>query len=397
MSSASPAQDAPAPLVEEVQRIAAMTDPVIRNLRITECYHRLSVAMARRTGAAANWCTFATWASKQAGQTIRGEDLLDRLAAHARKDAEILHPIRYLWAWLVRRGLFRPETRLGRVVRAIHGPFDAFELASDAVARGNRKVFEEIGLEFARYLAQCPPDAAIESEIFQGFQRNLREGDPPDGQSLLRLAFMQYQQSVQGPDQAAQKTLLANLQIGLHEQTRLQPQIREAMEAGPDSAEELGKLVLKAFFPRFRPGAFSWPVTALLQFPASGFRKYVRDLTCRIVTESLMVMTLPGLVLDLHRHLEFPFPASLKTIDHPALVELLARFEPPSGTSGTSGTAIKTIDDCGAKDWSDLQQRIHFIIHLFRSFQEQADLFHPPFTREQVLTLMSGKVPTGDL
>ena len=32
----------------------------------------------------------------------------------------------------------------------LHTPFDAVELASDAVARGNRKVFEEIGYEFAR-------------------------------------------------------------------------------------------------------------------------------------------------------------------------------------------------------------------------------------------------------
>jgi hypothetical protein len=32
-------------------------------------------------------------------------------------------------------------------------PTSAFDRASDAVARGNRKVFEEIGREFARLLA----------------------------------------------------------------------------------------------------------------------------------------------------------------------------------------------------------------------------------------------------
>ena len=66
----------PPPTVADVERIAALTDPVVRNLQITQCYCELSLALAARTdGGAANWCTFATWASKQAGQTIRQEDL----------------------------------------------------------------------------------------------------------------------------------------------------------------------------------------------------------------------------------------------------------------------------------------------------------------------------------
>ena len=64
------------PTVAEVERIAAVSDPVIRNLQITQCYHELAVALTTRTGICANWCTFATWASKQAGQTIRQEDLV---------------------------------------------------------------------------------------------------------------------------------------------------------------------------------------------------------------------------------------------------------------------------------------------------------------------------------
>ena len=65
-----------APTVAAVERIAALDDPVVRNLQITQCYSELSRAFAARIdGGPANWCTFATWASKQAGQTIRGEDL----------------------------------------------------------------------------------------------------------------------------------------------------------------------------------------------------------------------------------------------------------------------------------------------------------------------------------
>ena len=63
------------PTVGEVDAIAAMDDPIVRNLRITQCYHELSRCVAVRVAPGANWCTFATWASRQAGQTIRGEDL----------------------------------------------------------------------------------------------------------------------------------------------------------------------------------------------------------------------------------------------------------------------------------------------------------------------------------
>lgn len=69
------ASTAEIPTVAEIDRITAMSDLVLRNLLITQTYHLLSAALARRLGECSNWCTFATWASKQAGQTIRREDV----------------------------------------------------------------------------------------------------------------------------------------------------------------------------------------------------------------------------------------------------------------------------------------------------------------------------------
>src|SRR5512134_2527272 len=63
------------PTVEDVVRIAGISDPVIRNLNITQGYYELSQAMSKDTNGNPNWCTFAVWASKQAGQSIRKEDL----------------------------------------------------------------------------------------------------------------------------------------------------------------------------------------------------------------------------------------------------------------------------------------------------------------------------------
>ena len=134
---------------------------------------------------------------------------------HLGRGAELLHPIESLWRWLLRRGLLDPTSRLGRFVAELHTPFDALERASDAVARGNRKVFEEIGLEFARYLHDCPPDAAD----IQPFLDSLAPGEPPDGQQFLRQAFRRYQRLSVEPDANARAQLLltANLEIGLHE------------------------------------------------------------------------------------------------------------------------------------------------------------------------------------
>ena len=147
----------PAPNPSDVQRIVAIENPVLRNLEITYCYSRLAAAMAARNGEGANWCTYATWASRQAGRTIRGEDLLEHLELRLGHERWVLHPIATLWRRLLRRGLFQPETRLGRLTNELHTPFDAFERASAAVARGNLKVFEEIGLQFARFLDGGPP------------------------------------------------------------------------------------------------------------------------------------------------------------------------------------------------------------------------------------------------
>ncbi len=250
---------------------------------------------------------------------------------------------------LLRHGLLDRTSRLGRITAALHTPFDAIELASDAVARGNLKVFEEIGLEFARYLHA--PD-------FDAFAAALP--------APLRQPFTHYEQALRTDDPKARTELclLANLEIGLHEQTRLQPEILEALDAATSSAGPLWRRIL------------GWPLQ----------RKLSR-LSREVITRSLMVLTLPGTVLALGRHLDAPYPEALVALSSPELERLLARFEP----------VPPALDDCGARDWSELNQRMHYIVHLFRAFHERADLASPPFTPEQVERLRSGRVPDGVL
>jgi hypothetical protein len=363
MLMATALSPAPAPAPNEVEAISNLTDPVLRNLRITECYHRLSTAFTVRTGQCSNWCTFATWASRQAGYTIRGEDMLAKADAILRADSVLLHPIKTFWRALIRRGLFYPQTRLGGIINRIHTPFDVLERASDAVGRGNRKVFTEIAHVFALYLNQCPTQAAVESEQFARFAAGLRQGDPPEGQDLLRRAFALYQQQAFETDPVlrAQMVYLANVLIGLHEQTRLQPEIREAMEAAPETARSLSMLVRLA-----------WPL-----------RRYSRELTCRIVTECLMVLRLPqDLTLELGRHLDRRPDERLRTCILPGLQEVVDRY---------------SATDCSADNWSDLNQRMRYIANLFRCFHSDPTLLEAPFSSRQTLTILSGRVPRGEL
>jgi hypothetical protein len=382
---------APRPSVEDVRRIVAIANPVIRNLEITYCYSRLAAAFTPRSGSGANWCTYATWASRQAGRTIRGEDLFDYLGNRLATHRWLLHPIGTLWRRLLRRGFLQPDTRIGRLTAELHTPFDAFERASAAVARGNLRVFEEIGLEFARYLEECPPDLPADAPEVRRFLDRLRPGDPPDGQRFLRDAFTRYERlRFEGdPRRRAQLAVLANLEIGFHEQTRLQPQIVEALDSAQATQKDLGRRVLDAVFPS---AGRTWP---LLRAPAAfaaglvaaGFQRTSSKVSREAITDSFMVLTLPGRVLALGRHLADVYPAVLDEPVAPELTELLAQYEPNPPAP----------DDCGAHDWTDLHQRMHYIVHLFRAFHLSEQLNRPPFTAEQVVSFSQGVLPDGEL
>jgi hypothetical protein len=381
----------PVPSPDDVRRIASIANPVIRNLEITHCYARLAVAFAARSGDGANWCTYATWASRQAGRTIRGEDLLDHLGRNLGTRRWLLHPLATLWRRLLRRGLFEPGTWIGRLTSELHTPFDAFERASDAVARGNRKVFEEIGLEFARYLNECPVDSPTEGDAFERFLDGLRPGEPPDGQRYLRQAFARYERRrlERDPKARAELTVLANLEIGFHEQTRLQPEIRGALDAAYATHEDLGRRTLDALF----PSAPRWrtvvrrPAAAAVGVVAAAEQRAASRVAREVISDCLLTLSLPGRVLALGTHLADAYPEVLREPVFPELSELLARFEPVPPAP----------DDCGARDWAELPQRMHYIVHLFCAFHMREELSRPPFTPEQIASFQRGVLPDGEL
>ena len=101
----------------------------------------------------------------------------------------------------------------------------------------------------------------------------------------------------------------------------------------------------------------------------------------------MMVLALPGRVLALGQNLTDAYPEELADPTDPELKELLARYEPIPPAP----------DDCGARDWGDLHQRMHYIAHLFRVFHLSKELSEPPFTPDEVASFSRGVIPEGEL
>ena len=193
----------------------------------------------------------------------------------------------------------------------------------------------------------------------------------------------------------AELVLLANIEIGFHEQTRLQPKIAEAMNAALIDHKEFRLRLIKALFPQN-----SWLVRLRL-FLLKLFKRprpldaaldsllaEARRLAHLIITEYMMSIGFPhDVILRLGEDVPAEFPPSLQHITLPDLQALLAQIDPTPDSPRESG----------AIDWSALPDRLHYIIDLFRCYHESTDLCDPPFTVEQVSALKSGRVPEGKL
>ena len=273
-------------------------------------------------------------------------------------------------------------------------PVSAFQRSSDAVARGNRKVFEEIGYEFARFLALFGDGHPDEVQL-AAFCGGLRAGEPPDGQSWLCQAFSHYHQALAEPDARAraEMLLLANLEIGYHEQTRLQPEIAAAMDAPIYDPAELRRRLLAELFPdptaRMRMALLRLVGRAGSLFRARDrLAEELQRLGRLVITEQLMTLRLPGgRVLRLGQDLQTDFPQPLAHTTNPDLQALLSKVDPTPDS----------LDATGAQDWGRLPDRMHFITDLFRAYHLDGALFDPPFTPDQMAAIKVGQLPTGRL
>ncbi len=302
-----------APTEAECHQIAAMPDPVLRNLRITWTYHRFAVALTRHLGQRdATWPAFACWASRVAGRFIR----LDELAAEN----------------------------------------------AEQVGFGNLKVFAELGPIFARTLGAM--DAGTPSAL-NALLDSLRPGKSEEGgQDRLIQAIQAWWRARGLPAgrERAQQILLGNALIGFHEQVRLQ----EAIEGG-----------LALPLPRRAQGRRARALSTLWRETATGW---------------LMRFELPEEALRLGRDLPplpdgASFPADLRALTCPELRRVVNELD----------RTPDTLRGSGADDWASLEDRMNFILDLFRSRQQSGGLLSPPYSPLQVAAFEAGRLPEGPL
>jgi hypothetical protein len=207
----------------------------------------------------------------------------------------------------------------------------------------------------------------------------------------LRQAFTRYYRALFEDDPKARSELLlhANLEIGLHEQTRLQPEIVAAMQASSPDPEPLARRIIATLYPARGEAALRVqgepsPLHSALRRLLAAVRGQMR----RVLTGVLMTLWVPPDVrLRLGRDLPATYPAALKRIASPDLRALLGQIDPTPDSLAESS----------ALDWADLADRLHFICELFRCYHAAPELWAPPFAPEQVEALKAGRLPDGRL
>lgn len=371
-----------------METIAAIKDPVLRNLKITLAYHDITLTMADRLGTKdLTWCAFGCWASKTAGFFIRGDEtpaFAKALLGDIRRtlaEKRLLAPLNTLFG-----GEAGAEPLLLAVLRR------AIDEVAAEIALGNLLVFQEIGLWFARMIEVFHGDTRPDAGKLARFLSAMNPAPAAEGgQGLLIDAFTNYHAALFEPDpkKRAELICLANAQTGYQEQTRVQPRVKGGLEA------PIAALFTGAVPENF----FEDPLEVLKEQIATSVAHLIgqaaacaQDTWRRMSTRWLMRLHLPEVILDLGRDLPAlpsgkSFPSDLEVIENRELGALLYRLDrSPNSLVGTA-----------AVDWGELGDRMHYIVDLFRSRQQDASLLGAPFTPTQIAVIRRGAVPEGSL
>lgn len=414
--------------IANVQRVVALdTVPVLRNLLITQGYHDVSSAIRERTGGGdMNWCTLGSWASKTAGSFIRDEEVPKIFRALLASPGVLRAGIDNVQTMLTREAGAEPHRLIDVAREVVHD-------CSTYIMAGNRVVYAELAQCCAAFVQVLGDDTAPDPAKLAAFQAQYLEGDPlPDavewgpsrtliphqrgGQSMLRGMVEQlYRAKFEtDPKRRAELILLANAQGGLHEQTRLQTYIAGGINAPlTDTLVAWAHKHIDRNAPEPSRGRLHNAIDAALPALGRELERAWQDFS----TDLLMTLTLPDAVLHLGHSLPqepgIPYwPAALAKIEDPALAAVLAKYGALDVRFDRStydwlkqrirslfgeSTSPDERAHVGALDWVNFDQRMRYILTLFRSRQQDVQLFKQPFTDAQRTAVHDGRVPSGPL
>lgn len=336
------------------------SDPVFSNLKVTRAHYLLSLALREVIGeeAGANFHSWAVWGSRKAGVTIR-EEGLDR----ALREVTILASGtgllsgwflgEFLRAWLPRWSLAALSVAgaLAGGGAGRHWLLSGRRRAAELMLEGNRTVLEDIGRATARFVTWFLDAKGGDADSFDRFLEGFRPGKTErGGQDLLRRAFTHYYRAAQTKDEQTKQRecYFANCLAILHEHIRLQWYIS---------------------------GSLPWIVRRCVTFRL--MRYEVGPLQMAVSDD---VPSLDGL----------DYPESLRKFNDPAVIAFL--FGPDGldrGGDRLSGTR--------AHDWTRLDQRMKYIVNLFRAFHLHPDVTAAPYSSRQLEQIGDGRMPQGVL
>lgn len=383
----------PPPDEARAQAIAALADGAQRNLQITQAYHEFTVALARLLGETnVSWCAFATWASKTAGFFIRGDNAEAMARQYLEKSVHVrsrLAGLQRVLSWFDHAPNLE-ETLVAQAINSVP------QELSRQIAAGNLKVFAELAPLYARMLALFPGTPTYDQAVLDRFLASLTPGPVEEGgQDLLVQAFTHYYEAMfmANAKERAEAILCANLLIGFHEQTRLQDHILGGMEAPLENEFRTAFLQrANAIIRRTAPRGLSRLIALLWRRRLKSVSRQIADDWRQISTRWVMTIALPLETLRLGA--DIPplatgqmFPEELETLQLAALTAVLTTVDrTPDSAQGSA-----------AGDWGRLADRMNYIADLFRSRQQEASLYTPPFSEAQVAIIHAGGMPDGPL
>jgi hypothetical protein len=349
-----------------IEDTSATTDPVLRNLRITLAYHDLGCQLAARgLNPDASWLFFAVWASKTAGRIIRGEELPACLRDLLAENDELhgtRERINQRWRVLRRLGLVRclEHDHLVQVAEQVA------ELVAAKISDGNVAVFRELAPLFAALLADA----------------DLHADELP---AQLLTAMEAYRAALVEANACRRAVLVlgANASAVAHEQQRLQDRIEASLDA--PIADGLKKIV-DTDVVRWLPGRAA---RALARALIDGLCREMERVWRAAVTATMMRLVTADEILDLH-------------LTVPALPGQPLFGAPLAGADACAAVADWDRTDgrghpCGVEDWASMEERMNYIVNLFRSRQQHPALCRPPFSAVQVAAIETGRIPSGPL
>lgn len=210
--------------------------------------------------------------------------------------------------------------------------------------------------------------------------------DPINGDEINR-AFTHFYHAVfeTDPKIKAERIFMTNMLIGLHEQVRLQEALNNAFTApirralDDPKSESLPSIVQVADI-------------ELLKRLREPLLEQLEEVLSRVITELFLSIITPNGELDTSEDMPpLPngdmYPDALKKLTLPEAQALVEELDYTPGTSRGSG----------ARDWTQLGDRMNYVVDLFRSRQQERTLLQAPFTPEQTDAIRAGHLPAGPL